>query len=345
MALRVIEMAYPEEKRPEVDELIKQFEPLSLWHDRLMDRQVLVRILLPAEKAEGVLDRLESVYGQQEGFRVLLMEVQAAIPRPEPPEEEKEEAPPQPKFGPARISRQELDAEVSASARLGGVFLAMTVLSSVVAGIGMWQNNVAVIIGAMVIAPLLGPNMALAFATALGDLELGLRALRTAAAGILVALVISVLLAVLLPFGGGPQKLSVGAELLLRTRAGPADIVLALAAGAAGALAFTSGIHTPLVGVMVAVALLPPLVASGLSLGLGHMSMALGAFLLFLTNLICINLAGVATFMFTGIRPRTWWQADKARKASRSALTVWLLLLAALAVVIMLTHPGVPPQP
>ncbi len=115
--------------------------------------------------------------------------------------------------------------------------------------------------------------------------------------------------------------------------------MLALAAGTAGALAFTTGIHTPLVGVMVAVALLPPLVASGLCVGAGRWTMAGGAFLLFLANLICINLAGVATFLVHGIRPRTWWEADKARKAARVALGVWLVLLAALALAIILAQP------
>ncbi len=338
MALRLIEMACPEEKRPEVDELLSQFEPLGVWHDQLLDRQVLLMVLVQAEKAEAVLDRLQSTYGHREGFRVLLLEVQAAVPRPAPTEAEQAAAR-QPKFGPARISRQELDAQVRASARLNGVFLAMILLSSLVAAIGMWRDNAAVIIGAMVIAPLLGPNIALAFATALGNVELGLRALKTALAGIGAALVVAVLLGLVLPIEGGPERLASGSELLLRTHAGLADIVLALAAGTAGALAFTTGIHTPLVGVMVAVALLPPLVASGLCAGLGRWPMAMGAFLLFLTNLICINLAGVATFLVHGIRPRTWWEADKARRAARSALGVWLLLLAALAVAIILAQP------
>jgi uncharacterized hydrophobic protein (TIGR00341 family) len=339
MALRLIEMACPEQKREEVDELVGQFEPLGVWHDQLLDRQMLVMILVPAEKAEAVLDRLESTYGHQKGFRVLLLEVQAAVPRPAPSQAEQAAAR-QPKFGPAHISRQELDAQFSASGQLNGTFLAMIVLSSVVAAIGMWRNNVAVIIGAMVIAPLLGPNIALAFATTLGNVGLGLRALKTALAGIGAALLVAVLLGLLLPLEGGPEQLASGSELLLRTHASLADIALALAAGAAGALAFTTGIHTPLVGVMVAVALLPPRVASGLSAGMGRWTMALGAFLLFLTNLICINLAGVATFLGHGIRPRTWWEADKARKASRGALIVWLLSLAALAAVIILAQPS-----
>ena len=60
-----------------------------------------------------------------------------------------------------------------------------------------------------------------------------------------------------------------------------------------------------------------------------------GAFGLFLTNITCVNLAGVITFLAQGIRPRTWWEADKARKATRTAIGFWLLLLFILLVIIL----------
>jgi uncharacterized hydrophobic protein (TIGR00341 family) len=334
-------MVCPEERGGEVQELVEDLEPLGLWHDRLLDGQIIVKILLQAERAEAVLDRLESRYGGMEGFRVLVLAVEAALPRPKPGEESAAGgAPGQPsEAAPQRISRQELYADVSSSARLTRVFIAMIALSSVVAAIGMWRDNVAVIVGAMVIAPLLGPNMALALAATLGDADLGHRALRTNLVGIGTGLALSLLLGVALRVG--PEV----PQVMLRSQVSLADLVLALAAGGAGALAFTTGIHTPLVGVMVAVALLPPLVALGLSLGSGQWSMAFGALLLFLANLICVNLAGVATFLIRGVRPRTWWEADKAKRGARSSLMLWLLLLLALVVVILLSQSkGEPPS-
>jgi uncharacterized membrane protein len=70
---------------------------------------------------------------------------------------------------------------------------------------------------------------------------------------------------------------------------------------------------------MVAVALLPPLVTSGLLLGGGQPALAMGALSLFLMNLICVNLAGVTTFLVQGIRPATWWEKDRAVKATHAA--------------------------
>lgn len=334
VALRLIEMLCPEERGDEVEALVRPHEPTGLWHNRLLDGKIMVEILLPAEKAEAVLDELEGRYRGLDGFRILLLNVEAALPRPEPePEKAAEPAAEEPaKSGPARISRQELYADVSSYARPDNAYLAMIALSSIVAAIGIWRDNVAVIIGAMVIAPLFGPNVSLAFATTLGDGELGRNALKTNVIGILLALALSFGLGALLHVG--PD----GAELIARAQVGLPDVVLALAAGAAGALAMTTGIHTPLVGVMVAVALLPPLVAVGLCAGAGLWRMAGGAAMLFFTNVICVNLSAVATFLLKGVRPRTWWEADKARRAARNSLMVWVLLLLALVVAILIAR-------
>jgi len=123
-----------------------------------------------------------------------------------------------------------------------------------------------------------------------------------------------------------------------RTDVRVSDTAIALASGCAGALALTSNFANILVGVMVAVALLPPLVTFGLLLGAGHFLHALDALMLFLTNFICINLAGVVTFLLQGIRPLTWWEADRARKAAHRAIFLWVGLLAALVLVIVLSH-------
>jgi uncharacterized membrane protein len=95
-----------------------------------------------------------------------------------------------------------------------------------------------------------------------------------------------------------------------------------------------------LIGVMVAVALLPPLVTSGLLLGGGQPALAMGALSLFMVNLICVNLAGVMTFLVQGIRPATWWEKDRAAKAVRVAVGLWMALLAALVGLILLLRKG-----
>ena len=115
-------------------------------------------------------------------------------------------------------------------------------------------------------------------------------------------------------------------------------MVLALASGFAGALAFSAGVSAALVGVMVAVALLPPLVTTGLLLGSGLFKLAGVISWIFLINILCISLAAVISFWAQDIRPTTWWEADRARKATRLAIGICSFLLALLIALIFFVH-------
>lgn len=190
-----------------------------------------------------------------------------------------------------RISREELYQHVVEGTRLTPVFLIMVALSTVVAAIGLTRGDFAVIIGAMVIAPLLGSNVALALAAALGDTRLGWKAIRTMFAGILVAGVLAILCGIIIEIDPFAPQLASGIDL------GISDVILAVAAGIAGALSLTTGLPTALIGVMVAVSLLPPLVTAGLYLGSALPGKALRAAALLVTNIACLNLAGVVVFL------------------------------------------------
>jgi uncharacterized hydrophobic protein (TIGR00341 family) len=126
-------------------------------------------------------------------------------------------------------------------------------------------------------------------------------------------------------------------ELASRTQVGVWDLVLALAAGCAGALAFTSGAPTYLTGVMVAVALLPPTVASGMLLSAGEFRGAGSALLLALGNVTAVTLAAILTFLWRGMSPRNWWLADRARSSTYRGVGIFVALLAGLAALIVLS--------
>ena len=126
--------------------------------------------------------------------------------------------------------------------------------------------------------------------------------------------------------------------LAARTSIGFGDLILALAAGSAGTLAFTTGVPGALIGVMVAVALMPPLITCGVLLGEGKWVMSFGAFLLVAANVICVNIAGVATFALQGVRPRTWWEAKKAKRATIQASVVLCVLFIVLIAILSLTR-------
>jgi uncharacterized hydrophobic protein (TIGR00341 family) len=337
MALRLIEMVLPAGEEKLAEELLEEPSTIRLWHETGSGNRVLVKFLVLAEAAEAVLDNLEKRFYGNDSFRIVLLPVEASIPRPEPTEEsppQQEETQPEQdaQAKGERIHREELYEAITDVTKLSKVYMVMVVLSSLVATIGIIRNNIAIIIGAMVIAPLLGPNVALSFATTLGDISLGRKALQACFAGIVAALIVSALLGIVLSFDVSAP------EIISRTKVGLGDVTIALAAGTAGALAFATGISSALIGVMVAVALLPPLVTFGLLLGAGQGVMAIGALLLFLTNIICINLAGVVTFLVQGARPLTWGEANKAKKATRRAIAVWFILLLALIGIILFSQ-------
>jgi uncharacterized hydrophobic protein (TIGR00341 family) len=324
MALRLIEMILPEQDGVEVLELLKENKIIEHRQIRLSDGEVLVRILLDAEQSETVQDLLGERFAGKEGNRMLILAVEATLPRDEQEQDSSEEK------SPERISREEMYEDIKHAAECSRVYLAMVVLSTIVAAVGLYYDSVAIIIGAMVIAPLLGPNIALSLGTALGDLSLLRQAIRTALVGIATTIMLSVVIGMLL------QVDPAAPELVSRNGVALGDIAVALASGCAGALAFTTGVSAALIGVMVAVALLPPLVAFGLMLGGGHLALAMGALSLFLVNLVSINLAGVTTFMAQGIHPASWWEENQAKQATRTAIKLWVALLVALVVLILL---------
>lgn len=329
-ALRTVDLIQPAEQTPltvadlEVDD--DGFEAIDHWQVETADGRCWTRVVLPASQTEAFTDRVNEHVG--ENVRIVWMAVEATQPRPEPEEEADDEQ----ETSPSRIDREELYQYAQEAVGVSAVFVALVVLSTVVAAGGMLRDNVAVVIGAMVIAPLIGPNIALSLATTLGDTRLLRRASGVNLVGVGVGLGLSVIFGLLLPID--PSV----AELASRTEVGISDVALALAAGAAGALSVTRGVSTALIGVMVAVALLPPLVATGLLLGAGDLASAGNAALLTLTNVVCVNLAGVLTFLAQGVRPRRWVEVEQARASTRIAVVLWVLTLAVLAAAIWLAR-------
>ena len=327
MSLRLLEVVADAGHLDTVLGIAEHHEVLEVWHGPAgEDGRVAVRLLVRPEKRQAVMDALQGALGaRREDTRVVLLPVDAVWPPAVGPA--REEATPRRRGG---LTREELRARIESGARLDGSFVLLTLLSTVVAAIGLAEDNVAVVIGAMVIAPLLGPNLALALAATLGDGALLRRALATIAAGAALTLAVTGVMGALWQGHLG------AAELLARTRVGLGDVALALASGTAAVLSLTTGLSSVLVGVMVAVALLPPLAAAGLMLGAGQVAAATGAGLLFAVNVASVSLAATATFVARGVRPRTWVERARARQALAVSIAFWTAFLVLLVIVILL---------
>jgi uncharacterized hydrophobic protein (TIGR00271 family) len=209
-------------------------------------------------------------------------------------------------------------------------FVVLLCLSVVVASVGLVQDSTAVVIGAMMIAPLMAPIMGIAASLVMGWGTRLLRSLLIVTLSVIGAVAIAWLIAGVMP----AADTGLPAEVLARSSPDVRDLLVALAAGAAGAYAtMRRDVSGALPGVAVAVALVPPLGCVGTLLGRGQPDLALGAALLFLTNLFGIILAAAVVFVLTGFVPE-----HRFRAAPRRILvTLAAAAVPALAVGVVLT--------
>jgi len=206
-------------------------------------------------------------------------------------------------------------------------FAVLLGLSSTIAAAGLIGNSVAAIIGAMIVAPLMGPIVGIAIGIVTGSSARAWRALRIVAGGIVTTVLIGVVLGAWL---GGPTVAD-NSEIVGRTAPTLLDLVVALAAGAAGAYAVSNAkVADSLPGVAIAISLVPPLATAGILLSVGEVGASMGAFLLFFTNLVSIVIAACVVFVITGVAPLREIETQAERTQG------WFVGFVALGLVLMI---------
>ncbi|MFN3167235.1 MAG: TIGR00341 family protein [Phycisphaeraceae bacterium] len=316
-----------------VTSALGEIEPVDLFFVKREDGLDLATLVVDDAVNEAAIESLERRYGKQDTFQLFVYDIAARLPRPS---EAQTRRTAENKDARERISREELLDDLEPGSRVRWIYIAQVLISCVVAAIGMIRDSVVLVIAAMVIAPLLIPCMSLALGTTVGDLRMVWRSVQTAVAGVAAGFAMSLGIGLLVVFDPAVYQLSSRAEVRYT------DLVVAIAAGVAGALSVTTGVSASLIGVMVAVALVPPLVAGGLFIGGGEWDAAAGAALLLVSNIVCVNLAAVGVFLIQGIRPSRWAEQDRAKLAVRHALTIWTVLLVVLVVLIGVAAPENP---
>jgi len=197
----------------------------------------------------------------------------------------------------AREERVALVDRVQSSAAWNFDFLTLMVLSTTMAAIGLIQNSAAVVIGAMLVAPLMTPLLGLGLALVQGNPVLARLSLRSVVLALCVSLLGGWLVGVAAPLEE-PTR-----EMLARGGPGLLDLAVAFAAGLAAAYASSRpSLIAALPGVAIAAALVPPIATSGLALSLGDVPLAIGALLLFVINMVTIVLAAMIALWLVGIR-------------------------------------------
>ncbi len=211
-----------------------------------------------------------------------------------------------------QVDHAEIVAEVTPEAYLSRRYLFMIAVSCGIAMLGLLQNSPAVIIGAMLISPLMGPIMGLGFSLCIIDLYSMRRTLIALAVGTALALAVSALITWLSPLHEATS------EILARTRPNLFDLLVAIFSGVAGAYTTIKRKGEAIVGVAIATALMPPLAVVGYGLALGDFRIAGGAGFLFMTNLLAIALCTTVVARWYGFGARN----SPAHTLFQSALVV-----------------------
>jgi uncharacterized hydrophobic protein (TIGR00271 family) len=220
--------------------------------------------------------------------------------------------------------RAEVREEVAALSAPGPSFYLMVAISTIIAAYGLLANSTAVVIGAMLVAPLMGPIFGIALGSETGDRRLLGLSLVSEILGVVLAIVISTLIGLV------PLRLDFGTEIAARTQPTIYDIIIALAAGLAGTYAMVDERISPaLPGVAIATSLVPPLATCGLCISVAKWDWAFGAFLLFFANLLAIELAAAFIFGVSGAAAvKTQNGRSLARFLRRYGVSILLLIAA-----------------
>ena len=203
-------------------------------------------------------------------------------------------------------------------------FISLICLSTAIAALGLISNSTAVVIGAMLVAPLMVPILGAGLAIIQGNVPLVVNSAKSIILGFLAALGIGFLVGVLTPYD------ELTSEILARGKPRLADMFIAFFSGVAAAHCMSRPkLSAALPGVAIAAALVPPIASSGLALSLGKPIEASGATILFFTNVVCIILGSSFTFFAAGVR------YNKKRSSNRWVQQAYIGLIVALSLLVI----------
>ena len=330
--MRLVQVMIPAGKREAVLSVLDENGIDYALSDETSGRRYtgVVSFPLPTNAVEPILDQLREETGiDRDAYTVVLDAETVVSERYDQLEKEWTEG----EEG-ERIARDELVTRAADLAPDWVPFLVMTAVSAVVATAGLLLDSAAVVVGSMVIAPLIGPAMATSVGSVVDDRGLFVRGIKLQAAGALLAVASAAAFAAVLRFGnivplGTNEVLAIG-EVRERLSPGVPSLVVALAAGIAGALSLSSGISSALVGVMIAAALVPPTAVVGIGVAWGRPGAVVGSAVLVAVNFLSINLVALAVFWYQGYQPENWFDVGEARKDTAKrigALAVTILIL------------------
>ncbi|WP_276248674.1 TIGR00341 family protein [Haladaptatus sp. YSMS36] len=290
--------------------------------------EAMVQFPIPISGVEQIMDELERAGIRDDSYAIVLSTETVVSQRIAALEA---------RFPGLRISRDELFARAQDFAPANSTFFAFLILSTIIATTGLLLDSAATIIGAMVVAPLMGPAISASVGTVLGDQKMASRGVKLQISGLIIAILIGAAMGLIVQHTIlVPPDLDILGIPQVAERTSPnfLSLFLALGSGIAGAISIMRGTGSSLVGVAIAVALVPPAATAGLGLAWGYPLVALAATVLVVVNLLAINISALVLFYLSGFKPLESNQHQGMVSSLRSRVAIIAVGIVVLSVVL-----------
>ncbi|KAB1189895.1 TIGR00341 family protein [Haloferax sp. MBLA0076] len=292
------------------------------------DFEAMVQFPVPPSGVETVMDELTEAGIREDTYTIVLPTETVVSQRLSALVE---------RFPGLRISREELYARAQDLAPANSTFFAFLILSTIIATTGLLLDSAATIIGAMVVAPLMGPAISASVGTILNDQQMTRRGVMLQVTGLLAAIATGAVMGFLLQQTILiPPQLDITSIPQVAERTSPnfLSLFLALGSGLAGSISIIRGSGSTLVGVAIAVALVPPAATSGLGIAFGLPGVAIAAAVLVLVNLLAINLSALILLYLSGFKPLEAGKYEGVKSSLFSRIAVIAVGIAVLSLVL-----------
>lgn len=213
--------------------------------------------------------------------------------------------------------------------------LTLTVVAGLIALIGLFLNNIAIIIGAMLLSPILGPIYSFSINSALGKIKDSLKALFELLSFVGVVVSFSALLTFVLRI---IFPLEIGSEIILRSKPSLIYVIMTILLGFAAIMAMAMDIPEILAGIAIAAAVLPPSVVVGIAIGTLNLKMFLGSMLLTLENILGLLIGSLLAPLILNIGPRRYYEKKVAKYYILRAISLLSFLTTAVIIIDLLTR-------
>ncbi len=320
--MKRLEIIVPKKQADEVKEVVSEYtDDITTDEVEKEDKKFTeVRVTLDSDVIDEITEELKGLTDLESGdLTIDILEQRAMIEKGKRHE-----------GGSTEISVQEMYSKAFEFSTYNTSSWALIALAAGIAVFGVVMENVMVVIGAMVIAPMLGPFISLSFGIVVGDRRLIQDSVFYGILSLFFGIAIAFILALLM------SSLISGTTALMQLIANPGfmTVPLSLLVGSAAALTFTTELRESLAGVAVAIALVPPAAVSGISLAMLDFALFRDVSLVLLTNVTALILAGSVTFKLFGITPSTYYRQKVSEKEMRKILGISLAAIIVLGAVV-----------